>query len=737
MSRMSDGELAAFVLRHVRWSESSTSELSDVRSRLTRRYFGKTLGNERADQSSFTTREVQETVEWAIPSLLRGFLGSPNAVSFEPISADDEELAEQETDVVNHRILRANGGDGFIQLSNWIKDALLNPTAYLKVCLDEHVESKVHELSDVLPVQLADLMDDEGIEILEQSSRRVEIPVPGLDIGEEHKQYVEVFDLRIRETREVADIQLVGIPGEDVYVDRDLTTTNLDHARFVAHKVRKTFSELIREGYDREKLEEASSGERFDYRDEERLEREDFDVDRLDYGMDEGDVLENRLYEVIEAHAWVDYEGSGESQFRRIVVIGTDVFENEEVSYQPLVAMSSSLFPHRHQGVSLGMMVESYQELQTELHRQLLDNIARVNTQRMYVDVGAMLPGNATEDAMNDRDAGAIPLNGMPSQSVMPEPVTPMAQHIMPVIDMGRMGVASRTGVSPDNQMDSNTLMNTPYGSTMAAAEKAGERLETIARNMAETGWKNVFRKAHYLCMSRPDIVSTVKLRGKWVDVDASNWIDRSDVMVNVGLGFNNKQQMLILVTQLLEIMERAAPLGLVDEKKAYNALSEWIQAAGVGHVAKFFKDPNEEGWQPPQPPPDPNQPVIEATAAKFGAEASAVQEKSSREGYSVKAKVDIDHRRLALEERKLEFEREKLRSDTDIRRMELENERLELENKSEVTRANVEKTEVQSVKVMAETDKIEVETDKLEAETEKLDKDMSEDAQSGNGGDS
>ena len=75
-----------------------------------------------------------------------------------------------------------------------------------------------------------------------------------------------------------------------------------------------------------------------------------------------------------------------------------------------------------------------------------------------------------------------------------------------------------------------------------------------------------------------------------------------TNVRINIGLGFANRQQMTIPVTQLLELLTGAKAEGLADPHGMYNGLKEWIEASGIGTIQRFSVDPSQDGWQPPPP---------------------------------------------------------------------------------------------------------------------------------------
>ena len=149
--------------------------------------------------------------------------------------------------------------------------------------------------------------------------------------------------MRYRETKVVHVLEVASLPPEDVFVDRDLESLNLDDARFVAHRVWKTKSELLRMGYPKNKLDDVAPEES----DHSRLGNTETIARNYLRGFEEGfnrftaDDESETPMQVFRVLPLVDFDGTGISQFRRVVVIGDEVFENEEVDYQPLVAMSA------------------------------------------------------------------------------------------------------------------------------------------------------------------------------------------------------------------------------------------------------------------------------------------------------------------------------------------------------------------------------------------------------------
>ena len=148
-------------------------------------------------------------------------------------------------------------------------------------------------------------------------------------------------------------------------------------------------------------------------------------------------------------------------------------------------------------------------------------------------------------EAIQNTAAEIVPISGSVRDAIAPDVTTPILKEILPIIQYNKETASLRTGIAPDNNIDPNVIQKATAGAFMGAMDKAGERLELVARILAETGFKQLYRKVHFLCRTNPDIVETIKLRNEWVEVDAGSWSDRTDVKVSVGIGFSNRQQVM------------------------------------------------------------------------------------------------------------------------------------------------------------------------------------------------
>ena len=732
---MDDKELAGIVSGKLdRALNAADGGISERRQKLFDRYYGAKEGTERAGYSSFTTREVMEAVEWAKPAIIRIFTAGKKVVSFDAVGPEDEDAAAQETDVVNHKVLKSNEGNGFLTLYSFITDALINPTAYAKVYVEQANRWIHRELTGMLATDLVALEEDPDIEITAQSVRVEMMPMPppppppamppapppgpppgfpppngmppgmpppaqqgmmpppgmegppppqpgmmpmpagnppgmmppqgmenpfpqqpGMqppppqppDMMRPQMMPLELFDITYRQRDTSPKLHLIPVPGEEMLVDSSFTGQNLDEADFVAHRVRKTYTDLIRMGYRAADLEGVGTGDIEGAWNDERTHRLFYEDEHPEGEADEADDS-MRHYWMHEAYLWVDYDQDGEAEFRRVTMIGNEIFENEVTDYQPFVCMSSAIVPHKHTGLSLAEMVEDLQRLLTTLTRRLLDNLYRTNTNRKFFNEQGLTDDGETMEAMLDPTAEWIPVSGSPRDMVMPEQPLSVLDQILPVIQHAQAATSMRTGVAPENNVDPNVIQQANTGAFLGAMEKAGERIELIARIMAETGIKQIFRKAHIQCRKHPDIAQTVKLRGEWVQVDPTSWQDRTDMTVNVGLGVTDRRQVLQTLLELLPIMREALASGLSTTTHIYNALVKLIEASDLGAPGDYFISPDDPKFVEPPPPPDPQGELAMA-------QAQGIMAKQQTEAQAAQADAQLKAKDLELQAQKMQ----------------------------------------------------------------------------------
>jgi hypothetical protein len=178
--KMTPDELASVLsAEKARAVAVSGGELSSQRERALDYYNGDMSSDMPSieGRSSAVSTDVSDVIEGMMPGLMDIFFGADNVVEFNPTSPEDEQAAEQETDVVNWIFLQQN--PGFLILYTFIKDALLSKVGITKVWWDEGEEEEEETYYDLTTDQLAGILMDEEVEVIEHTAHMNDAaPVP-------------------------------------------------------------------------------------------------------------------------------------------------------------------------------------------------------------------------------------------------------------------------------------------------------------------------------------------------------------------------------------------------------------------------------------------------------------------------------------------------------------------------------------------------------------------------------
>ena len=231
------------------------SSLSAERAEAINYYLGEPFGNEVEGRSQVVSYDVQDTIESALPQLLKPFVSGDEVVAFEPKGPEDQAAAEQETDYVNHIVMEKN--NGFEIFYVWFKDALLSKNGYVKAYYEEYEEAEEESYKGLTDDQLDMLASDDNIEILEheaypdpsapqmpltppmQTPPMVEQEDGTITIEQESAQaFMQpmLHDVKIRVKEMTGEICIKNVAPENIMVSVDCNGTDLNTARFVQHR---------------------------------------------------------------------------------------------------------------------------------------------------------------------------------------------------------------------------------------------------------------------------------------------------------------------------------------------------------------------------------------------------------------------------------------------------------------------------------------------------------------------
>jgi len=627
------------------------SALSNDRAEAIEYYLGEPFGNEEEGRSQVVSYDVQDTIEAALPQLLKVFVAGDKVVQFDPKGPEDQEAADQETDYINHLVMEKN--EGFKIFYVWFKDALLSKNGYVKVYAEEEEEEEEYEYKGLTDAQLQMLAADENTEVLEHTA----YADPSVNMDAIYQQAMMngvdpativqpmLHDVKLKVTEKNTEIVIENVAPENMMVSVEVTGPNLQDARFVQHREVMELADIA-ETFDKplDYIKSIMSDLR-DTFEEESNARDIYD-EEYDRAIESQEALVKDTYIKLDGERY------------RVVVLGNTILYKEKCEYVPFACITPMIMPHRHIGRSYADLTMDIQLIKSTLIRGQLDNMYLANNGRYAISDRVNL-----DDMLTSRPGGIVRVEGDPGSGIMPLSHPPLPASSFGMVEYMDSMKEKRTGVTAYNQgLDSNSLNKTATG-VAQIMNASQQRIELVARTFAETGVKELFKLVHQLVrttLTKPDII---RLRNKWVEVDPREWKARKDLSISVGLGAGNKDQQLIHLNTILQAQREAIQIGITSPEKIYNALAKLTQNAGFKNPDEFWinpaNTPEQEGSKQPSEAEIMVQGQLEIERQKAQAQMMQEQERSKND-------IIIEREKI-IAQAELEKFKAQLKAETDL----------------------------------------------------------------------
>ena len=641
------------------------TETTDERQKALEYYLGEPYGNEVEGKSQIITREVAEAVDGALPQLMRVFTASDDAVAFEPVNQGDEEKAEQATSYVNHIFYKDN--NGFEIMHDWMKDALLQKVGVVKAYWDDKQDVKKEKYYGLNDDELAMIMQDPEIEVVEQDSTIVQEaqfdPMTGMEV----LPAMSAHDVKVKRTIDLGKVVVENVPPEEFLISK--RARSIEDSPFVAHRKMVTRGELIAMGYDEDTVYSLPTGDALEFSPE-RIARytrgeQPSDMDSDDEAM--------QLVEYFECYLKTDYDEDGIAELRRVCYAGTEILHNEECDYVPFHSICPIPIPHKFYGHSLADRAMDLQLIKSTITRQMLDNLYLTNNYR----VGAV-EGQVNLDDLLTSTAGGVVRMKNPN-AIIPLTVQSNASQSFPMLQYLDDIQAKRTGVSDASQGLNPDILQNVTATAISAMQSASQgKLELISRIFADTGVSSLFKGILQLVCKYQQKERILRINNKYVAFDPREWSHEYNISVNVGLGTGSKQEQLATMQMILDKQEQIITQyglsnPLVNLKQYRDTLAKFVQMAGFKDDSQFLMEVTEEQAQmlaQQQAQAGQSNPQVEAAQAL----AQVEREKAQLKAQTDSAKLQLDRETMQLEnERKaLELQQKEVQQTADLALKEL-----------------------------------------------------------------
>lgn len=634
--------------------------LSDDRANALDAYFGANTNPAPEGNSQVVSRDVFDTVEWIIPSLVRIFAGTDEVVKFKAIGKEDEPAARQESLYVNHVVTQRNQWTQIFH--DWAWDALVTKNAYCLAYWDQskqvEYETYTNQSDDAFALLIQEAGDD--IEILEHSTETDEETAKQLaeayagqlqqwqmaqsQIAAQWQQAAAqaiaqgqppppepqlppqpippkeplLHSVKLRRTDEDGKVCLRVLPPERCAVHNKTPDYTLEKCDFFEYWEDVTISSVRAMGFDIDDDINSDARGNGDT-------QEDNSRDR--YGEESNaEGWEPAMRKVRLRMCWIrhDHDGDGIAELQFCMIVGRTLLYRDECNRIPVGCVVATPIPHRHVGLSIAEVVMEIADIKQSLLRQGVDNLFHANNPRTFINEdkvnlddalvsrpGGVIRGTQGQNAEFGRDIGVLTI-----PNIFPQAVQGM--EYMDRLSERRTGV---NGVFTGN-VSPEVLTQTTGMAMSQMGNASAQKVEQIARMMAPAV-EYLFACVHELLLKHGQKEEVVQLAGEWVAVTPSNWRKRKDLKIAVGLGSGNKDTVLGHLNHMFQMQMALLPMGVTEPQLIYNTVSEMSKMAGFGSPDMFWKVPG-----PPQPQPPPPEIIKEQMRQQFEAQQAEADRK-------------------------------------------------------------------------------------------------------------
>jgi hypothetical protein len=309
--------------------------------------------------------------------------------------------------------------------------------------------------------------------------------------------------------------------------------------------------------------------------------------------------------------------------------------------------------PHTFWGTSISDILMDDQDSATSILRGILDNVAMTNTPRLAITNDVNI-----DDVLNN-EIGAVVRQRVPN-SVQTLTVPFAAGQTLSALQYVDQMVETKTGVKSDSQLHQDALQSTTALAVQSQMQSAAAQIETMARNLAEGGMKQLFKLLLHLFIHNTDNEKMMRLNNTFQRVDPRSWHADLDLSVNVGLGTGreDERRAALMQTQQTQqtILQTMGPQNpLVSLSQLRNTLADLLGASGIKNSDRYF--------QPLTPEAEQQMAAQQAQAAQ--AQAAQMQQQDPTQGLmqieqmKAQSKSQSDMMKLQLDAQKFQADQQ------------------------------------------------------------------------------
>lgn len=653
-----DAQIQAEMMYYFNAAQAYDTGLRAQRMQASDYYNARAFGDEERGRSHLVLSTVRDTIRATLPSLLRVFTAVENPVEFVPSISDNEqlglmhaELARQATEYARWALFTAN--DGWMVLHDAMLDALTRKIGWVRWYWGQQRAQRVEDCDRLLLPQLQYLLQEPGI-TAQRVVRRPMLPNEQRAVAAtpEGAAYLQAggppvfYAARITRSAARAWPIVEAVPSECIWLVSDAETVG--NARAVFHVRDVPASDLISAGLPADKVMKATQQGITHRKRQEAVARDPISGSYMRGSPPNDQAM--RLVRYIEGWCKMDTDGDGIAELVHTHAVGfsPQLCRWDRTDEIPVAGFTPYREPGRVIGFSQADMVADLQRTETRVMRAILDSLGQSIFPRTVVQVGQVNLDDARQTAV-----GAI--IRVSQQGAVQELAKPfVGAQALPVMESLEAVRESRTGITRTSQgLTAESLQSTAPLAVAAQTGAAQDRLDMMARTLAETGLVPLYQGLLRMMARKQDRPNVLSIRGKWVTIDPRALNVIWAMQINIG-GRGTPTERVAMLNAIAakqeQILAPAVQAGRLDTPlvglpEYRNTLARMCEAVGISDVVSYFKE-LPANWQPPPPPPQPSTDQVLAQVEAQKTQADIADSAGKRETDRIKTLMEDDRAR-------------------------------------------------------------------------------------------
>jgi hypothetical protein len=551
------------------------TQQSSERARIQKYYDGELPKRQHEGSSSYVSSDVYDGVESMKAQLLEVFAGGHDIVRFKPLNEQDVAVARLETAYISDQIFSVDKNNGFDRFSDVIDDSLKNRNGVVQTYWEDCVVRDDHTVTGMTFDDAQALAAQEDVEL-------------DLDLNEATGLYDGTWTRVI----DNSGLRVENVPPEEYY-SQGKKKRREDGAR--GRKTLKTKADLIKEGYDRKKVDAIGVDSELDYSSERQAREADFN-DGLPDAEAQPELAQVMLH---ETYIPLSLKGDGKSCLYRIIHAGGQLFEIDEVEEDNFVVFTPLRRPHSQHGNSFAKRIVATQNARTVLMRGILDHTTTTTNPRWQVLNGTLAN---PKELLDNRLRGIV--NVKQREGIMPLQYPNLNPFVYQTIEMLKGSKEETTGISSLSQglnKDAISSQNS-QGLVNDLITVSQTRQKIIARNFANFV-STLFLKARKLVLENESKKKLFEFDNEFQKIDPKLWTPSRGVQVSLHVGYGEQEKEAAKFAALWGMLTKDAHASMFcPPEKQYALLRDGMKKNGFANHADYIITPDQ--IKPPGPDP-------------------------------------------------------------------------------------------------------------------------------------